>query len=470
MNTSSPPDKQKKLVIIGVIVAVCAYAGFRLGGDGGQEKNNRPAAKEVKPAAKATPILSGLPSHGPEQAKVTVIEISDFECPFCSRGGKTVKEVMAAYKDDVRVVFLNLPLSFHNNARPAAAAALAANRQGKFWQMHDKLFANQRGLTSDNFRKWAGEIGLNLKQFDKDLADPALAVQVSQDIAIANGLGITGTPAFFINGKKLSGAQPLAKFKELIDAQITLANDEIGKGTALADVHEALWRVNNSEQADNAIDWLLRGKNLPKPVVAVAKPAKKVEKKVDKTIWKVQLHGREPMKGPANAPITIVEFTDFECPFCSKARDALKEVEKKYGNKVRIAFKNQPLPFHKKAVGAAEAALCALDDGKFWQMEERLFANQKKLSRSELTEHAAAVGLDANKFSACMASRKYKQHVLDESKNGGSGWRDGYAGILRQRTLVERRPAFLGLQSDHRRGVEKGRRVEQEGHQAGETL
>ena len=411
--------KKENTIIAMVAAAVVAFVVVRFTTrDEAEKPVAKPAAVAKAEAPKAP--ANTAPRHpgtglARDAAKVTVLEISDFECPFCSRGGKTVMQVKDTYKDQVRVEFINLPLSFHRNARPAAIAALAAHRQGKFWPMHDKLFANQRQLTAPNFKKWAGEIGLDIAKFDKDLADPELASMVDRDTAIANGLGVRGTPGFFINGVNLSGAQPFEKFKAVIDEQIRKANDELGKGTKPADLHAKMWRINNAALADNAIKWVINNQDPaaaeppPAPKAAEAKPAEE-----DKTVWKALVKGNEPVKGSPNALVTIVEYTDFQCPFCSKVRPSLKEIETNYGDKVRLVFKNQPLPFHKNAFKAAEASLCAHDQGKFWEMEERLFSNQQALSIAQLSDHAKAVGLDVGKFEACLKADKNKGRVLED--------------------------------------------------------
>ena len=177
-----------------------------------------------------------MPVTGGKDALVTIIEISDFQCPFCSRVGPTMKKIKETYKGQVRIVWANNALSFHNRAKPAATAALAAHRQGKFWEMHDKLFANQRALTDANFTKWAGELGLDAAKFAKDMKDPTLGKQIDREQLAANATGARGTPGFFINGKLLSGAQPFPAFKKEIDAALESAKklrDGGKKGKAL---------------------------------------------------------------------------------------------------------------------------------------------------------------------------------------------------------------------------------------------
>jgi len=117
----------------------------------------------------------------------------------------------------VRIVFKHMPLSFHKNAPAAHAAAEAAGMQGKFWEMHDEIFKNQRDLSPATFERYAGEIGLDVKQYKKDLDSKTLRDRIDGDLSQARQLGVTGTPAFFINGRFLSGAQPISSFKRLID-------------------------------------------------------------------------------------------------------------------------------------------------------------------------------------------------------------------------------------------------------------
>ena len=411
--------KKENAIIAIVAVAVVAFVAGRLAfKDNGAKPVAAPPVVVAKApaAAPAAPAVERFASYGKADAKVTVIEISDFQCPFCSRGAKTIAEVKANYKEDVRVLFINLPLSFHRDARPAAIAAYAAHRQGKFWEMHDKLFANSRELKPDNFTKWATELGLDLSRFAADLKDPALATQVDQDTAIANGLGVRGTPGFFVNGVNISGAQPFDKFKTIIDAELTKANDQIGKGVAVADLHATMWKANNASLSANAIKWLIDREAPPVNAAPPPKAAEAEKPAEDKTVWKVELHGKEPTQGAKDALVAMVIFTDFECPFCSRVRPTLKEVEKNYGEKVRMVFKNQPLPFHKQAFGAAEAGLCAHEQGKFWQMEEQMFNNNRNLTAPELEGHARSVGLDLAKFKNCVTAHRYKQQILDDQE------------------------------------------------------
>ncbi len=161
--------------------------------------------------------IGNSPVKGPENAKITIIEFSDFQCPYCSRGKETMDQVLKAYPNDVKVAFKNLPLPFHAEALPAAKAALAAQKQGKFWEMHDKLFDNQQKLKSGYYEEAAKELGLDLEKFKKDMADPAIEKQINEDKEIAAKNDIQGTPGFFVNGVAVKGAYPVDHFKTIID-------------------------------------------------------------------------------------------------------------------------------------------------------------------------------------------------------------------------------------------------------------
>ncbi len=157
---------------------------------------------------------------GGADAPVTIIEFSDFQCPFCAR---FVEQAMPQIKEDyidtgkVKMVFRNFPLRFHENAESAALAAECANEQGRFWEYHDKIFQNQAYLGMDNYRAWAVELGLNAGQFNSCLDSGKYAENVQKDAEDGAKAGVTGTPTFFVNGQKIVGAQPYSAFKIAID-------------------------------------------------------------------------------------------------------------------------------------------------------------------------------------------------------------------------------------------------------------
>jgi protein-disulfide isomerase len=160
------------------------------------------------------------PSLGPAQARVTIVEFADFQCPYCQRALPVLEEVMARYPDDVRVVYRQLPLDMHPRARAAAEASLCAHDQDRFWPYHDRLFQSPRALSDEDLVRYAGELGLDVPRFRRCVDERTFQGQVREDVEAARAAGITGTPAFVVNGILLSGVRPASAFVELIDREL----------------------------------------------------------------------------------------------------------------------------------------------------------------------------------------------------------------------------------------------------------
>ncbi|MET0411264.1 MAG: thioredoxin domain-containing protein, partial [Polyangiaceae bacterium] len=176
-----------------------------------QEAQNQPLPAEVQ----AKIAAKGAPSFGPENAKVTLVEFSDFQCPFCSRAANVVHQVREKYGDRVRFVFRQFPLDFHKEAHLAAQAALVAHEQGKFWEFHDLLFANQQALGRDTLEQYAKQ--LNLTNFGTALDAAKLKSAVDADVSMGNEIAVTGTPTLFINGKRISNPTDFAVVSKAIE-------------------------------------------------------------------------------------------------------------------------------------------------------------------------------------------------------------------------------------------------------------
>ena len=176
-----------------------------------------PRASGPDPARAYNLPVGNSPTKGPADAPVTIVEFSDYQCPFCSRTEPLVHEALAAYPQQARLVFKQFPLvSIHPQAMPAALAATAAGKQGKFWEMHEMLFANQRALAPEQIREYARKLNLDLAKFDADLASAEVKAAVQEDMALAQRVGVRGTPTIFVNGKLLQN-RSLDGFKQLID-------------------------------------------------------------------------------------------------------------------------------------------------------------------------------------------------------------------------------------------------------------
>ncbi|MFN2376466.1 MAG: thioredoxin domain-containing protein [Candidatus Binatia bacterium] len=158
---------------------------------------------------------------GDASAPVTIIGFSDYECPFCKKGEDVIAEVMKAYGTKVRYVHRDYPLPFHKNARRAAETARCAGEQGKFWEVHDAIFeAMGEGLSDEKIAEVATAAGTDKAKIDECLASGKMKTKVDEDMAAGGEVGVSGTPAFFVNGRMLSGAQPFDRFKSIIDAEL----------------------------------------------------------------------------------------------------------------------------------------------------------------------------------------------------------------------------------------------------------
>ena len=162
----------------------------------------------------------GRPARGNPKAAVEVIEFSDFQCPFCLRANPTVEQVLKTYGDKIKFVYRHFPLQNHPNARPAAEASACAEVQGKFWEYHDRLFANPTKLTDADLKAHAAALGLDTATFNACVDNHQQKPGVDADMAAAEAVGVTGTPAFFINGRSIEGAQPFESFKRVIDEEL----------------------------------------------------------------------------------------------------------------------------------------------------------------------------------------------------------------------------------------------------------
>jgi protein-disulfide isomerase len=166
-------------------------------------------------------------SKGPDDAVVTIVEFSDFQCPYCQRVVATIDQILTKYPTQVRFVFRNLPLAMHPRAQAAAEAASCAGNQGNFWDYHDLIFANPRALSDEDLERYASELGLEMAAFRQCVQNRETQQLVDADFAAAENLRISSTPSFLINGIPLSGARSLEAFSEIIDAEIAReANDE----------------------------------------------------------------------------------------------------------------------------------------------------------------------------------------------------------------------------------------------------
>jgi protein-disulfide isomerase len=189
-----------------------------------KELKAKSSVKVLLDPPRASVEIGPNPVKGPATAPVTIVEFSDYQCPYCSRVEATLKQLEDKYGDKLRLAFRDFPLvDIHKDASRAAEAAACANEQGKFWEMHDKMFANQGGLSADGLKKMAAEIGLSADPFAACLDSGKNTATWKAETAVAVSHGVTATPGFFINGRFLNGAVPIEQFSQIIDDELDRA-------------------------------------------------------------------------------------------------------------------------------------------------------------------------------------------------------------------------------------------------------
>ena len=306
-------------------------------------------------------------ASGPIAAPVSIVIYADLECPFSASTLPQLEKVAAQHPSDVHLEVRQFPLDIHPDSKLAHEAALAAAAQGKYLAMVDLIQANQRLMDRAQYLHYATLLHLNVPQFTRDLDSHRFAPQVQEDLAEGRALGIDQTPTMFINGNRVAGAQDAATLANLVERSLAATHGD----PVSVDFSKPLPAEDTSALAVN-------------PTASL---------------------------GPAAAPVTIVEFTDFQCPFCRRAEDPLHQLLASSGKNVRVIYRSYPLDFHAHAQLAAEAALAAGDQGKFWPMHDLLFANQANLDRAHFDQFARQLELDVARFDADLDSGKFRAQV-----------------------------------------------------------
>ena len=387
-------EKAKSLVERGLerdkVYARLAAANFEQAkGDKDDDDEDDKEAAEAKVLYKI-PVGTG-PTRGPATAQVTIIEFSDFQCPFCKRGEETLARVRREYGDKVRIVWRDMPLSFHPRAEPAAQLARAARAQkgdAGFWTVHELIFASQPKLDDADLERIAREAKLDVKKAMAAVTAKSFKKDIDADMAVGEDFAASGTPHFFINGRRLVGAKPFESFKAIIDEEIAKADALLQQGTKPAALYDTLTKD---------------GKGPAEPERKAIAPAP----------------ANAPFKGTANAKVVIHEVSDFQCPFCKRVEGTLDELLKAYPGKIKIVWRDRPLPMHADAPLAAEAAREAhaqKGNEGFAKMSKLLFDNQQALKRDDLDGYARSIGLDMARFARALDTRVHKAAVDAASK------------------------------------------------------
>lgn len=339
---------------------------------------------------------------GGEQPLVTVVIFSDYACGPCGVLWQVMKNLEEDYGDDLRVVHRGVGIAGFKDGERAAEAAYAAGNQGKFWSMHWRLFKHQEDFSRPALMAHAKAIGLDVGKLEADLDEGSHSGRRLRDRRQAMKLGVNAAPIVFVNGMVFVGPRPdEAMWHSLIDAEIDTVRERLAAGGTRQDLYAAL--------QEGTLE-----RPLPKPEAVKKLRQERAEKtpkeaKYDySSITKPRSTERYavPVKeaallGPENAPVTIVEFMDYQCPVCRKQhRQSMMKVREQFGNQVRFAILNFPLEMHREARPAAIAALAAGRQGRYFDFHDRFFAPEAVFDRLTYVKWAADLGLDVERFKA----------------------------------------------------------------------
>jgi protein-disulfide isomerase len=327
--------------------------------------------------------IQGAPVNGPADALVTIVEFFDYQCPYCRRVEETMKELRKLYPNDVRVVLRQNPLPFHARALPAANFALEARAQkgdAVFFEAHQRLLEGE--IEDADLLKLGRDLRLDEKRVRAAISKGTHNSQIEADADLASDFKASGTPHFFINGQRLSGAQPLEVFVKLVDAQLAVGKTLVAAGTPRAGVYDEIMKHATAAEAPEK-------KAMP-PITA-----------------------ENPTRGPLNAPVVIHVFSDFQCPFCARVEPTLLELDKAFPNKLRFVWHDLPLPFHPHARPAAIMARevrAQKGDAAFWKVHDSLFRDQKldnAFSPEIFAKYASELHADPTRVEQAGADGRY---------------------------------------------------------------
>ncbi len=351
------------------------------------------AATTWSDADSPVPVTSKDPSWGDRTAPVTLVVFGDFEDPFTAKLSPTIDSLKSLYgPSQLRVVWKHLPLSHHKNARDAAEAAAgvyALKDSDAFFHFSERAFANQHTLSSASYEMWAAESSVDMKKLRQGLAHHTWMTKVDDDERLAHTLGAFTTPMSFLNGIQITGLQSLTVWQRIID-------DELPKTRTVMSSGVPGDRIYVTRSKDNF-------GTTPSPALLVTATATATTTytppPTSLAVYRVPV-GSSPVLGKKDALVTIVEFGDLQCPFCKKAETTLAGLRLKYGDDLRIVWKNNPLAFHTRAVPCAELALEARDergDVTFWAVHDEIYASSPTLDDATLLRIAHDHGVSDTK-------------------------------------------------------------------------
>lgn len=361
---------------------------------------------EEDPRAVYQVPVGDSPARGPADAPVTVVMLADYECPFCAKGWNHLAELEKAFPGKIRVVYKHFPLPNHAQGKLGAEVATCVFQQkgaATFWQLHEKLYASGEDLSERALLDQAKAAGADPAAVKTCLTEGSHAPLLGADLKLGVGLGVDGTPAFFVNGKKISGAQPLEVFKKAYADALGRAEAALKSGVKPAEVYEHLIKDGATKPV------LLKGAPPTGDAAGAAPP------ELDPTVvFRVPVSRADAALGPPDALVTIVQFADLQCPACKMAGERMKKLLGEFPKDVRMVYRHFPLPHNADAYLAAQAALAVRaqkGDAGFFAFMDKLHASQQDLSRPVLEKQAAELGVDLAPFKKALDEHTHRAQV-----------------------------------------------------------
>ncbi len=342
------------------------------------------------------PVGAADPWQGAGDPLVTIVEYSDFECPFCGQLASNIAAALERYPDDVRLVFKQFPLAMHARAEPAARAAVAAGAQGKFWEMHDALFGDRGKLGDNDLVAHATAIGLDVAAWKSAYADPTTARKVADELAEGRALEVSSTPTFFVNGRKVTGAKNVETLSQIIEEERAMALRLVAAGAARSEVYARIFRAAKLGAAP------VKAEAPPPTPAPTADPAHKRGEPSKIPNYAIPVGAATPTRGPADAPVTVIAFVAYGCADCQAALGELAKLATSHPE-LRIAIRQMPATDDKAQNAAAGAAVAAAAQGKFWELHEQLAA-ATTLDPIGVLRLAGGVGLDTSRLQKDLAA------------------------------------------------------------------
>lgn len=351
---------------------------------------------------------------GPKQAPVTLVIFSNYACYPCHRNWLAMKHLREKYGDKIRVVHrsVNIPGYLANDQ--AVDAALAAHAQGKFWEMHWRLFKHAKDLSRPVLLAHAKALGLDMARFEEDFDTGAFTARRLRDQRAQELLGISAGPMTFVNGALVVGFQPMETWHEIVDQELALTERRIRDGALAANLYKEL--QESAMSGPIRLEGSSSSVELPKPKPKPKLPGQDKPLKAPDAARRYAVRAKDAQgSGPEDAPVVVVEFTDFQCPYCREAHEQRFEaLRKSYGKKLRWESRQLPLPIHPSAKGASQAAWAAGQQGKFWPYHNALLASGSRLGLRRFLAIAKDLGLDLEKFRRDQNSPEAKAAVVHD--------------------------------------------------------